>query len=481
MLGVEAMMAKRARQSNDTVILGAGLAGLAATYTLSEAGVSAVSLEAESNAGGLARTVCHKGFRFDIGGHRFKTDQQPVEQLVRKLLKNELLEVKRSSKILLRGRQFDYPLQPMNAVFGLGVPMAIRVLFDYAMERLKPSQKQCRLVSLEDWVVHHYGRTLFNIFFKQYSEKIWGIGCDRICMEWVEQRIQGLSLASAIKNALNHNRDSNRRTLASSFFYPALGIGRIAEKFVMAIRERNNQVLTNARIVTVNHHAGRITGVVVQSSAEQKLFCAENFISSIPLATLVRLFSPLPPLYVRNAAAGLKYRDLVIVTILLDRPQVTDQSWIYIPEQNIPFARIHEPTNWSDAMAPPGQSLLVTEHFCFRGDRTWNASDGQLVEKTISSLEKLSFIKRHEVFDSVVLRVPKAYPLFELGYAEQCRVICNYLQPFSNLHLIGRSGLFKYYNMDDTIASGVEQAKKIIVQHRQADTATEAILLAAGM
>jgi len=466
-------------RKTDVIILGAGLAGLAAGHALSRNGRDILVIERDPGVGGLAKTVHHAGFRFDIGGHRFKTTNPSIENLVTELMGSELLQVKRSSKILLRGKYFDYPLKPLNAFFGFGIPTATRILTDYLLERFLRARKNVPLISLQDWVVHNFGRTLFDIYFREYSEKIWGLACQEICMEWVQQRIQGLSLGLAIKHAFYKSAGRHLRTLANTFLYPPLGIGQIAEKFAAEIR-RKNDILTSSRIMQIRHNGNRITGVVVQNGDTVNLCHGSEFISSIPLTTFVQLLNPKPPLPVLNTAAKLRYRDLVVVTVMIDRARVTDQTWIYIPEHSIPFGRIHEPTNWSPEMAPEGKTHLVTEHFCFRGDSTWSASDQELVTLTVTSLESLGFIKRHEVIDSVVLRIPNAYPLFEVGYAKHCEILSKYVEGFSNLVQIGRGGLFKYYNMDHAIESGIEAADMITGQHNKPDCSIQAEILATG-
>jgi len=458
------------RQAKEVVILGAGLAGLGAGYALSRSrprsGTDILVIEADTTVGGLAKTVNYRGFKFDLGGHRFKTSNTKIEHLVRQILKNELLIVKRSSKILLRDTYFDYPLKPLNAISGFGIPTVSRIILDYAVEQLRQRFKKRKIVSLEDWVVRHFGRTLFNIYFREYSEKVWGIDCSRICMEWMEQRIQRLSLGKAVRKALFKYSGRDMHTLASEFLYPSLGIGRIAERLKEEI-ERSNCVLTNSRIVRINHSGDKIENVTTRTGRTGSQTCihkGNEFISSIPVSTLVQLLHPKPPTDVLDAASRLKYRDLVIVTIMVNRERVTDQTWIYIPEQKISFGRIHEPTNWSRKMAPEGKTLLVTEHFCFRGDDTWSASDENLAERTITNLVSLGFIKRHEVIDKVILRIPRAYPLFEVGYTEQHEKICDYLDRYRNLCLIGRGGMFKYYNMDHAIESGIAAAEGVMAR-----------------
>lgn len=449
------------RQTNDIIILGGGLAGLSAGYTLTNAGLPVQVYEGAAVVGGLSKTIERNGFRFDLGGHRFFTNDKEIDALVRDLMGQEMVPVRRSSKIYLRDQYFDYPLRPFNAMFGLGIPTTARIIADYAWETAKRVMIKKDLVSLEDWVVSNFGRTMFTIYFKEYSEKVWGIDCSRISAAWVAQRIKGLSLAKAIKNAFFKFSGRNLATLTDSFTYPALGIGRISDRLREEI-ETTGAVHTGAKIVRVNHDSSRVESITVSDQDRQFTVPAEEYISTIPLTALVNMLAPAPPAPVLEAAAKLRFRDLVIVAIMVDRERVTDQTWIYIPEQKIPFGRIHEPTNWSRAMAPEGKSLLVMEYFSFKGDAVWNMRDEALADLTVDNLVRLGFVDRREVLDSMIVRVPKAYPLFEVGYDKHAEVLLDYLDGFSNLHIAGRSGMFRYYNMDVAIRSGRETAEEVI-------------------
>jgi protoporphyrinogen oxidase len=454
-------MDSRCDENGSILVLGGGLTGLSAAYILAKAGLGVTVFESDSAVGGLSKTIVHDGFRFDLGGHRFFTKDREVDAFVRGLIKDELVTVRRTSKIYLHGKYFDYPLRPLNAIFGLGIPTTLQILSDYGFERVKRLVKEKRSISLEDWVVKNFGRTMFDIYFKEYSEKVWGIECSRISAEWVAQRIKGLSLGKAIKNAFFKFSGTNLPTLADSFIYPQLGIGRISERLAEKINE-SNKVFTDTCVERINYSGSRIDSIAVKGNPHSQVLRGEEFISSLPLTALVKMLNPLPPRDILDAASRLKFRDLVVVAVMVDRKRVTDQTWIYIPEQEIPFGRIHEPTNWSDKMAPEGKTLVVMEFFSFRGDRIWNESDRRLTDITIENLERLGFLSKNEVLDSAVVRVPKAYPLFDVGYKDLCDEIYEYLGKFKNLHLAGRCGMFRYYNMDHAIASGLQTAAKII-------------------
>ncbi|HAM50401.1 MAG TPA: FAD-dependent oxidoreductase [Nitrospiraceae bacterium] len=443
------------------IVLGGGLAGLSAGYVLAKAGVRVKIFESDSMVGGLSKTLIHNGFRFDLGGHRFFTTDENVNAFVKNLMGSELISVCRKSKIYMRNQYIDYPLRPFNAVFSLGLPVTLKIIGDYGIEKVKSLVRKKEDISLEDWVVRHFGRTMFNMYFKEYSEKVWGMECGGISAEWVEQRIRGLSLAKAIRNAFFRFAGKDMPTLVDSFLYPRLGIGRISDRLKEEI-VKNNDVYISTSVERVNHSDFTVDSIVAGSNTHKEVIPGKEFISSIPLPKLVGILNPAPPENILAAASRLKFRDLIVVAIMIDRRRVTDQTWIYVPERNMPFGRIHEPTNWSEEMAPEGKTIMVMEFFSFRGDRIWNESDEGLVDLTVANLEQLGFIASNEVIDSAVVRVPKAYPLFEVGYRNICREIHQYLSRFKNLHITGRGGMFRYYNMDHAIESGVGSAERVL-------------------
>lgn len=468
-----------AEANNDTVILGGGLTGLSAGCVLSAAGHGVRVFESGPTVGGLSRTIEDEGFRFDLGGHRFFTRDGRVNDFVRDLMGEELVTVSRTSKIFMRGKYFDYPLRPLNAMVGLGIPVMLRIFADYGVEKAKGLVNRKKAVSLEDWVVNQFGRTMFNIYFKGYSEKVWGVGCDSISAEWVAQRIQGLSLARAVKNAFFRFSGKDVPSLVDRFLYPRLGIGRISDRMKEEI-EKVNSVRTGAAVERVRCCGNNVESVVVRSNGLSETVDGRYFISSIPLTALVSALDPAPPGEILEAAGKLRFRDLVVVAVMLDKKRATDQTWIYIPEQKIPFGRVHEPTNWSSEMAPAGKTLLVTEFFSFRGDEIWSASDETLTDTTVENLERLGFIKASEVVGSRVVRVPRAYPLFDIGYRKYCDEIQGYLRGFDNLYIAGRCGMFRYYNMDHAIDSGMKAAQAVIGSARRAEAGMDIEAVLAG-
>ncbi|MEF9426064.1 MAG: FAD-dependent oxidoreductase [Candidatus Mariimomonas ferrooxydans] len=448
-------------QKNGTVILGGGLAGLSSGFVLVRAGQPVMVVESDSAVGGLSKTVVKGEFRFDLGGHRFLTKNEKIENFVRDLLKGDFLTVSRKSKIYMYNKFFDYPLKPSNAIFGLGISTTLKVITDYSKEKIRNFFISPSNVSLEDWVVSNFGRTMFNLYFKEYSEKVWGIESRRISKEWVAQRIRGLSLWTAMKNAFFKFSGKDIDTLAGKFIYPSMGIGDISDRLSEEI-EKENSVLTNTRVTQINHSDYVVRNIVARNCAKIYDVGGKEFISSIPLPNLIRMLNPPAPDDIIEAASRLKYRAIVIVVIMLNCESVTDLTWMHLPERDIPIGRIHEPKNWSPNMAPRGKTHIVAEYFCFEGDNVWNSPDNEITSVTIKQLIRLGFIRESEVIDSCVVKGPRAYPLFEVGYEEHYNKIIRYLKNFKNLHIIGRSGMFRYYNMDHAIESGIEVAEDIL-------------------
>lgn len=457
------------RHRQDGIVLGGGLAGLSAAYVLSEAGWKTVVLENDQRVGGLSKTFNHKGYRYDIGGHRFFTKDKKLNDFVEKILGGDSLTVNRKSKIYMLGKYLEYPLKPANAILSLNIINTVLILTDYIKEKIVNIIKPRKIVSLEDWVVKHFGRKMFNLYFKGYSEKVWGIPCARISSDWISVRIKGLSLWKAVKNAFWKFSGKKIPTLLDKFIYPIYGIGELSEKLKESIESNKSRVETGTRVIKINHKNFQISEAVVQNGKKKYNIKGSEFISSIPLTSLVKMLSPKAPKDILEAASSLRYRDLVIVTVMLDRERITDLTWLYLPDKDIPFGRFHEPKNWSPEMVPEGKTSIVTEYFCFENDEIWNLSDKKLTDLTAKHLEKLGFIAKKDLLDSAVLRVVKAYPLFEVGYEIYHQKILDYFKNFKNLHLGGRGGLFQYYNMDHTIESGLEIGRSLVEKSKIQD------------
>ena len=443
------------------VILGAGLSGLSAGAWLTKAGHSTTILEKNKKVGGLARTITHGDFHFDLGGHRFLTNNPQLHSFVSELLGDDLLSVPRKSQIYLNGKHIEYPLSPTNAIFGMGLAKTGAILLDYGKEKFRNIFRPRELTSLEDWVVSQFGRTMFNLYFKDYSEKVWGIDCQNINKDWVAKRIDGLSLWQFIQHSFVKFRTNKVKTLTDTFSYPRMGIGQLSDQMTDLVATKNT-VKTEASVEKILHAEGKITEIQFTDTDRTHSIQGSNYISSIPVTNLIEKMTPTPPARVLSAASKIRFRSLAIVALFVNKKSMTDLTWMYFPGNDIPFGRIHEPKNWSSDLAPSGNSHIIAEYFCNSGDATWQSPDDTIVDSTTYHLQKLGFFEKNDVIDSCVLRIPYAYPVFDLHYQKHLKVITDFLDGFDNLQLIGRSGMFSYLNMDQAMESGIMAAERVM-------------------
>jgi protoporphyrinogen oxidase len=442
------------RRGDHVVIIGAGPGGLTAAYLLAKEGVSVTVLEGDDVVGGISRTVQYKGFRFDIGGHRFFTKIAPVEALWREVLGNEFISVPRLSRIYYKERFFDYPLKAKNALKGLGIWNAFRCVWSYIDAQLHPSPVE---ENLEQWVSNRFGKRLYEIFFKTYTEKVWGMPCTEIRAEWAAQRIQNLSLGKAILNAANLNRRSNDiKTLINEFQYPRLGPGQMWEMCRDRVVEMGGSVRMKHRVMGIETVGNRVVAVKAQTDDGEVRIEADHVLSTMPVRSLVQALDPVPPTEIMEAGNGLKYRDFLTVALILDKPDLFPDNWIYIHTPGVKVGRIQNFNNWSMAMVPqPGTTCLGLEYFCFEGDGLWNSKDEDLIALGTKELGKLNLVGDAKVLDAAVVRMPKAYPIYDSVYAEQLEAVRTYIDPIENLHLIGRNGLHKYNNQDHSMLTAM--------------------------
>ncbi|MGB7484672.1 MAG: NAD(P)/FAD-dependent oxidoreductase [Phormidesmis sp.] len=447
----------------DVVVMGGGPAGLTAAYELAKHDKASIVLEQADKVGGISRTETYKGYRFDIGGHRFFTKVGEVQQIWKEILGDEFIQVPRLSRIYYRGKFFDYPLSITSTLKNLGIVDSALSILSYlkskAKGKLNPGPEA---ENLEDWVVERFGNRLYRTFFKSYTEKVWGIPCDKIQAEWAAQRIKGLSLKKAVINAMFGSNDT--KTLIKEFDYPIYGPGMMWERCQQILDDKGSPVHLETRVTRVEHDGKNVTQVIAKKGEETLKLSADSYVSSMPVTALIRCMDPAPPEPVREAAKGLKYRDFLIVPLVIDIENIFPDNWIYIHSPEFRVGRIQNFKNWSMAMVPDTSKTCVgMEYFCSEGDDLWEMSEAELIALASKEIVGLGLIPDVQyVQDGTVIRQKKAYPVYDGEYRQHLDVIQAYLQQFENLQTVGRNGMHRYNNQDHSMLTGLLAAKNIL-------------------
>jgi protoporphyrinogen oxidase len=451
------------KSQRNVVILGAGPAGLTAAYQLVKAGVRSVVLEKDSIVGGISRTVNYKGYLFDIGGHRFFTKVQAVENLWSEMLpQRDFLRCRRLSRIYYNRKFFFYPLKPANALWGLGLWNSFLIVISYLWARLFPQRPED---NFERWVSNRFGTRLYSTFFKTYTEKVWGMPADKIAAEWAAQRIKGLSLLVAVKNALVKQSSKNGhvvKTLIDSFHYPKCGPGMMWETVAELVGKGGSSVRLDASVETIRWTHRKVEEIGIKSGGQLEFVRGTDFISSVPIRELIRKLDPPAPEHVLDAAERLHYRDFLTVALIIDKDDLFPDNWIYIHDPQVKVGRIQNFKNWSPYMVPdPNKTCLGLEYFCFEGDGLWTMADTELIELAKEELEKIGLSRRSDVEDGMVVRMPKAYPVYDETYREALDVIRRFLNRFDNFQVVGRNGMHKYNNQDHSMLTAMLAVENI--------------------
>jgi len=444
------------------VILGAGPAGLSAAWKLSLANVDVEIIEAESQVGGQCRTIRYKEYHFDLGGHRFITQNTELAKEIYNLMSDEFIDRPRKSSIRLKGKYFNYPLDGKDLLKNLNITLSIKCFGNYLFTALKNKFFPKPDNSFEDWVVNRFGRSLYNLYFGPYSAKLWGIEPTKISADWAAQRISLLNLWDVFLRLLGKKKNMPK-TYATKFYYPEKGIGRIPERMAEVIEEKGGKIHLNSKVKTIITNGNKIDSIVYENDGKDKKISGDYIVSTIPLPDLVKIISPEIGTAYREAASFLTFRALKFLNITLNKNSFSDNTWIYIPEEQYIFMRIQEPKNWSQDSAPEGKTSIILEIACNVGDNIWNAPDKEIYERCIEDLKKLGFADiKEKTIDYFTTLIEHAYPIYTLNYKKLLRKVFAIVNPFENLICCGRQGLFRYNNMDHSIEMGLLTAEHIL-------------------
>lgn len=441
------------------VIIGGGPAGLTAAHEITkrvELDASPVVFEAGERVGGIARTEEYKGYRFDIGGHRFFTKIKQVEDIWKEVLGDDFITVKRMSRIYYRQRFFDYPLKIFNALSNIGAYETFRIILSYAKWRVWPSQKE---ENFEQWVINRFGGRLYMHFFKSYTEKVWGIPPSTIRADWAAQRIKNLSLPKAVWNAISGANDT--ASLIEEFQYPRLGPGMMWERTAEIIENSGGEIFLNNKVEKLYLNGAKVTHVDVATCDSSgrttvKSVPADHVINTMALDDLIHAFEPPPPDHVIAAAKRLKYRDFLIVTLVLQNSDPFPDNWIYVHSPDVRVGRIQNFRAWSADLLPDKNTASIgMEYFCQIGDDLWNMSDDDLRTLACKELETIGLAKLDDVIDAKIIRQPKAYPVYDTEYAAAVEVLRDWLLTLENFQTVGRNGLHRYNNQDHSMLTAL--------------------------
>jgi protoporphyrinogen oxidase len=461
-MGTAQARVRAARQR--CAVIGAGPAGLTAALELARAGVEPLVFEMDDQVGGISRTINYKGYRFDIGGHRFFTKVGRVHDWWMEILEHEFLLRPRLSRIFYNDKFFDYPLKPAHVLKTLGLVESALIGLSYVKAQLFPHPHED---NLEQWVSNRFGKRLYSIFFKTYTEKVWGMKCTEIGADWAAQRIKNLDLKKAVLSMLQPKSGAKREQITSlieQFHYPKYGPGQMWERVTSILEAMGHPVQLGRRVVRVHHDGARATAITVggRDGGEERIE-VDHVISSMPVRELVNVMDPQPPPEILESANGLRYRDFLTVGLVVDRPALFPDNWIYIHSPKVKVGRIQNFGNWSPYMVPePGRSCIGLEYFVQEGDAEWSAKDEDLIDLGKAEAAALGLIDPQTVVDGVVIRMPKAYPVYDRGYKDKLSIVRGYVDRIANLQLIGRNGQHRYNNQDHSMMTAFYAAENVL-------------------
>jgi protoporphyrinogen oxidase len=446
------------------IVIGAGPAGLTAAYELAKLDDNPIVIEKGDKVGGIARTEDYKGYYFDMGGHRFFTKVEEVNRKWREVLGDKFLRRPRLSRIYYNRKFFDYPLKPMNALLGLGLRQSILIALSYMRWRLRPYPEE---ETFEQWVTNRFGRRLFRIFFKAYTEKVWGISCSELKAEWAAQRIKDLSLKTLLLSMIVKPKRTIT-TLIDQFDYPQRGPGMMWNAFKGEVENPGGSIRLNSEVVAIHNGGGKyIHSVEVVCDGQKEVIHGTDFISSMPVTEFIKKLNPPAPPEVLLAAEKLRYRDFMTVCLIVNQADLFPDNWIYVHDPAVKVGRIQNFKNWSPHMVPDAaKTSLGLEYFCNEGDELWNMADADLIELGKRELEHIGLGSAADIDDGCVFRVPKAYPIYDSEYRDYLAVVKDYVGSLQNYQTIGRNGLHRYNNQDHAMMTGILAVRNLVSTER---------------
>jgi protoporphyrinogen oxidase len=449
--------------STDVVVLGGGLCGLAAAYDLTEKGKKVVLIEKEKEVGGMCKTIERGGFLFDLGGHRFLTSDDKILQLVKNLLGQNLTIRPRKSAVYWQGKYFMYPLQFLDLSTKLVLTKKIKIFFSFFYQSINNLFIKPHFTNLKQYLISKFGNYLYENFFKEYNEKLWGLSPEAISSDWAEERIPNLDTKQILSNII-FRKQACSKSWYDYFYYPQKGgIGAIAKNLEEAIKKKDALLFLNTELLTVYCKKGKIVRIDCVKDEEKHTILPKYVISTIPLNIFIRKFRIPLNIDFSKIDRGLKYRSIRLLNLIINKERVTDYTWIYVPNKDIIFFRIQEPKNWHPNNAPMSKTSLSLEISCDKGDEIWIAKEQEILQKVLEGLKKMELnVKEEDIIDYFISEIEHAYPIYILDYKKILSEVEDVLTNIRNLTITGRQGEFKYMNMDEAIKKGIDSSHNAV-------------------
>jgi len=446
------------------IIIGAGPAGLAAGYELAKTGQEVLIIEAENEVGGLCQTIDFQGFKFDFGGHRFFTKNEEVNKFWHEILGEDFLERPRLSRIYYQRKFFAYPIKIFDALPKLGIWEAIRVGLSLLGIKIKNLFKKAKEITFEDWVVNRFGRRLFNHFFKSYTEKMWGVSVKELGADWAAQRMKDMSLWQVIKSFVFGSKEGEVKSMIDKFEYPKYGPGQLFKEVAKKIEENGGEIRLGVKLKQMVVSGEKIEKIVLEGkNGEVFDLTGENYISSVPLDEILKAIQPILPPDILALVKKMRFRSFFDVCLVVNKKDVFPDNWIYVHEPEVRLLRVQNFKNWSPFMTPDdNRTPIGAEYVCWDTEEVWEMSDADLVKMAADELEKVGLLSKNLVAGGTVIRNKYAYPVYHLDYKEDLTQIFSYLKKIKNFQTIGRSGLYRYNNMDHSILTGFYAARNVM-------------------
>lgn len=461
----------KTQSEGNIIIIGGGPAGLGVGYHLLknknklDKDKKIILFDKNNTLGGLSRTIYFRDYFFDIGPHRFYTKNKMILSLWKKILKKELIEVKRLTRILYDGKLFNYPIELTDLILKLNIIQKIKIFFSFLKSKF--FNYKIKVKSFEDHIVKNFGKELYEMFFKSYTEKVWGISCKKISAKWADQRIRNLSFFEIIKSALLKFQPSRAKTLVKYFYYPVKGAGYLYEKMGEMIKNNGGEIYLESQVIKIIHKENKVNKIVIKKNNKIESFSVYFLFSSMPITDFVFSLEPKPPKEILDCAKKLFYRHHITVNFLLKKEPFPD-NWIYVHSPNLKMARI---TNYNSFANKKNKKLtpISVEYFVFKNDNLWRISDRDILDFAKKELIKAKFAEKEDFIDGFVIKEEKSYPIYYIDYEKEFEIVKNYINQFKNVFLIGRGGMYKYNNMDHSLLTGILAGENFLKNKKEFD------------